>query len=135
MASFLNQAHVLFSGIPDLSFSASTAVTGRRFVSLGAFTSGPGLSATGEGSNITGHHSTAAGRTDGVSRYDVALNKLGSVVRSKSIVQVDCGGSIAAEGEVEVGAAGKAVALASGVPVGKALTAGVNNATAYILIY
>jgi hypothetical protein len=136
MAKGDNQAHVLFQGVPFPTLRAETAVTGRRFVSISdAPSSGPGLSSTGEGSNLVGEHATAAGNADGVARYDAPLGETFAVVGKNATVQVDAGGTFAAGQEVEVGTGGKAVVLASGKAVGRAVTAGVNNATAYIFKY
>lgn len=112
----------------DITGEATSAITARRFLSI----SGNRTS----GGNIAVAPATAAGRTCGVAGNDAASGALVRVVRGNSrVVKVDAGGTIAAFAEVEVGSAGKAVALASGVAVGYALTGATNNTVAEISLY
>ena len=48
---------------------------------------------------------------------------------------VTAGAAITAGAEVEVGASGKAITLASGKAVGRALTTAANNADVYVRLY
>jgi hypothetical protein len=118
----------------DITFQATAAVTGKRFVSPSAdITSGPGLSATSEGSNLRMAHTTAAAKAFGVSAYDVASGAKGRVIGTPGrIVPVTAAGTIAVGAQVEVGTAGQAVVLASGVPAGIAVTAGTNGNDVYV---
>lgn len=112
----------------DITGEATSAVTARRFLAI----SGNRVS----GGNIAVAPATAAGRICGVAGNDAASGALVRVVRGNSrVVKVDAGGSIAAFAEVEVGSAGKAVTIASGVAVGYALTAASNNTVAEISLY
>ncbi len=71
---------------------------------------------------VTGVHASAAGKAIGVSRVDaVAGDNFGAHTLGTSLVEA--GGAIAVGATVEVGTNGKAVTLAAGVKVGRALTA------------
>ncbi|GAA1681696.1 hypothetical protein MMUR_05470 [Mycolicibacterium murale] len=112
----------------DITAEASSAVTARRFLAI----SGNRAS----GGNIAVAHATAAGRVCGVAGNDAASGALVRLVRGNSrVVKVTTGGAIAAFAEVEVGSAGRAVTLASGVAVGYAITAAGNNTDAEISLY
>lgn len=114
----------------DISCHASAAVTGRRFVKIS------GNRTTADGSNmLTVNHATAAGRIFGVSKYDAASGKKVGVARGNSrVTQVDVVGTVAAFGEVEVGANGTAVPKSAGVAVGFAVT-GVADGVGEISLY
>lgn len=110
----------------DLSCHATAAVTGCRFVKI-----------SGNRTNglIAVNHATAAGRAFGVSKYDAASGKPVGVFRGNSrVVFVDVVGTVAAFGEVEVGANGTAVPKSSGVAVGYAVT-GVTDGRGEISLY
>ncbi|QNI06499.1 DUF2190 domain-containing protein [Mycobacterium kubicae] len=112
----------------NITAEASSAVTARRFVAI------TGNRTTG--GNIAVAHATAGGRICGVAGNDADSGALVNVVRGNSrVVKVAAGGSISAFAEVEVGTAGKAVTLSSGVAVGYALTAASNNTDAEISLY
>lgn len=112
----------------DITAEATAAITARRFLAI----SGNRTS----GGNIAVATATAAGRICGVAGADAASGGLVTVIRGNSrVVKVTAGGSIAAGAEVEVGAAGRAVAKSSGVAVGYALTQASNNADAEISLY
>lgn len=114
----------------DLSAHCSAAVTGRRFLKIS------GNRQTADGSNqITVNHATAAGRACGVSDRDAASGAKVGVKRGNSrVVFVDVVGTVAAFGEVEVGANGTAVPKSAGVAVGYAIT-GVADAVGEISLY
>lgn len=118
-----NTCYPLFE-TSDVTFQATAAVTGKRFVSPSAtFTSGPGLSSTSEGSNLRMAHTTAAAKAFGVAAYDVASGAKGRVIGTPGrIVPVTAGGAVTAGAQVEVGTTGKAVVLASGIPAGLAVS-------------
>ena len=112
----------------DITGEATATVTARRFLAISGNRAA--------GGNVAVAPATAAGRIFGVAGNDAATGALVRVVRGNSrVVKVDAGGSIAAFAEVEVGSAGKAVTLASGVAVGYALTAATNNTVAEISLY
>lgn len=131
-----NTCYPLFE-TSDVTFQATAAVTGKRFVSPSAdFTSGPGLATTSEGSNLRMAHTTAAAKAFGVAAYDVANGKKGRVIGTPGrIVPVTAAGTIAAGAEVEVGAAGQAVTLAAGKAVGIAVSGGTSGNDVYVKLY
>lgn len=112
----------------NITAQATAAITAKTFLAItGNRTSG---------GNIAVATATAAGRIAGVARNDAPSGGLVTVARGNSrVMKVTAGGAIAAFAEVEVGASGKAVTLASGVPVGYALTAATNGADAEISLY
>ena len=111
----------------DVTFTATAAVVGKRFVA-------PSNSReTAIGGNYRMAHCAAGAKPSGVATYDVASGAKGSQVGTPGrIVPVTAGGTIAAGAQVEVGADGKAIALASGIPAGQALTAATNGNDAEI---
>lgn len=118
-----NECIPLYRPGADLTCLTTAAVTGKRFVELSADT----LNAT-TGVIASVAHATAAGPALGVSAYDAASGARVPVVRGKgSIVPVAAAGTIAYGAYVEVGTAGKAVTLASGKAVARAMQAGSNN--------
>lgn len=117
-----------FKETGNVSFRASAAVTGKRFLAIsGDRTGGPGLSTDLENLYRMAH-APAAGPTVGVAKYDVPINETGGVHGQPGmIVPVTAGAAIAAGQRVEVGANGQAVPLAvapatPGVPVGIAMS-------------
>lgn len=124
-----NEAIPLFRPGSDVTCLTTAAVTGKRFA---------GISATRD--TTTGllkvATCTAAARALGVFAYDAASGARVPVIAGPgTIIHVDCGGTITAGAQVEVGASGKAVVLASGVAVGHALETGANNAEVLIRLY
>lgn len=112
----------------DITGEATATVTARRFLAI----SGNRVS----GGNIAVAPATAAGRTCGVAGNDAAVGALVRVVRGNSrVVKVTADGAIAANAEVEVGAAGKAKAKASGVAVGYAINQAADGTDAEISLY
>jgi hypothetical protein len=103
-----NEAIPMFRPGSDVTCLTTAGVTGKRFA---------GVSATRDATTglIKVATCTAAAKAFGVS--------------------VDCGGTITAGAQVEVGASGKAVVLASGVAVGQALETGANSAEVLIRLY
>lgn len=123
-----NEAIPLFRPGADVTCLTTGAVTGKRFA---------GISATRDAT--TGLNKvttcTAAAKAFGVFAYDAASGARVPVIRGPVIVSVDCGGTITAGAQVEVGSSGKAVVLASGVAVGQALETGANSAEVLIALY
>lgn len=111
----------------DISGRAKTAVTGKRFLAIVG---------NRDGGNISVAHATAAGRVCGVSKYDAAADQIVGVARGNSrVTYVTAEGAIAAFAEVEVGTDGKAATLATGTPVGYAVTAATDGGDAEISLY
>lgn len=116
---------------PDDTLTAITtaAVTGKRMVDISATrSSGPGIPATAqigasdptEGGNYKVAHCAAGAKAFGVAEYDAASGAQVGVIR-EGIVPVTSGAAIAAGAQVEVGANGKVITLATGIAVGKNL--------------
>ena len=109
----------------NVSFKASAAVTGRRFVR-------PSANRTGGGSgglstvldNVYVMALCGAGQKPaGVAKYDVPINGYGGVHGQPGmIVHVEAGAAITAGAEVESDATGRAIPLAAGRPAGQAMT-------------
>jgi hypothetical protein len=105
-----NECKPLFRPGHEVTVLTTGAVTGSTFV---------GVSATRDATTglIKVTTATAAAK---------AIGAKGSILR-EGILFVTAGGAITAGAQVEVGSGGKAVVLASGVPVGTALETGSNN--------
>lgn len=114
-----NECKPLFRPGQEVTVLTTGAVTGSTFV---------GVSATRDAATglVKVATATAATKPFGVASYDIASGAKGSVQR-EGILFVTAGGAITAGAEVEVGATGKAVTLASGKSVGTALETGTNN--------
>ena len=108
---------------------AGAAVTGKTFVDISGATLNPAT-----GALISVATATAAGKILGVAAFDAGLAAQLSVI-GEGVVPVTAGAAITAGAEVEVGASGKAITLASGKAVGRALTTAVNNADVYVRLY
>lgn len=121
-----NESHVLYEGgDDDLTFNASAAVTGQRFIKISgnALSSSATLNSAVDGSNVRMAHATAAGSISGVSGYDVASGSLGICHTSGCVVEVVASAAVAAGAQVEVATGGKSATLASGIAVGEAYSA------------
>lgn len=111
----------------DISARATVAVTGKRFVKI---------SGNRSNGNVAVAHADAAGRTFGVTKYDAGIGEIVGIQRgSGRVTFVTAEGVIAAFGEVEVGATGKAKALAAGKAVGYAVTGATDGSDAEISLY
>ena len=125
----------------ELTGYCTAAVTGKRFVMIsGDRLSGPGLvlsSTDTSGGNYRIAPATAAGRIAGVAARDAAIGDTVLFLRGPGagILPVTAGAAITAFEEVEVGAGGTAVPLASGVAVGVAMSGAANGADAEIALY
>ena len=114
-----NECKPLFRPGDQITVLATGAVTGSTFVDVSATRdTASGL--------VKVNTASAAAKAFGVATSDIASGATGSVIR-EGLVFVTAGGSISAGAEVEVGSNGKAVTLASGRAVGKALETGSNN--------
>jgi hypothetical protein len=124
-----NECIPLFRPGADVTCLTTGAVVGKTFVDISATRD----AASGLIKVVT---ATAAAKSFGVAAYDAASGARVPVVRGKgSIVPVTAGGTIAFGAEVEVGSAGKAVTIASGIARGRAVEAGTNGNDIFIELY
>lgn len=121
-----NECTHLFRPGKDVTVLTTGAVTGKTFVGISAAPDTYG--------QLKAATATAATRAFGVAARDAASGTRVLVLK-QGIVPVTAGGTIAVGAEVEVGTGGKAVTLASGRPVGLAVSAGTSNADVYIDLY
>lgn len=123
-----NEMNDVYSPGRDITGRAQAAVIGCRFLKIA------GNRVNG---NLSVNHATAAGRSCGVSKYDqpTAGEPVGIARGKDRVVHVLASGAIAAFAEVEAGAAGVAVTIASGKALGYAVTAAVDGALAEISLY
>jgi Uncharacterized conserved protein (DUF2190) len=106
----------------DVTGLCTAAVTGKRFVKIsGNRTSGPGLSATAEGSVYRIAQAVSGDRAIGVSKYDAPINGMTGIARG-GIVPVTAGAAVTAGQEVQSDALGKAIPLAAGKSLGVAMS-------------
>ncbi|WP_418345265.1 capsid cement protein [Rhodococcus pyridinivorans] len=122
-----NECTPLFRPGRDVTVLATANVVGKTFVGV----SGNRDTASGLIKAVT---ATAAAKAFGVAAYDAANGKTCPVIRA-GIVPVTAGGTIAAGAEVEVGASGRAVTLASGKAVGYAVDGGTSGNDVLIALY
>ena len=122
-----NESIPLYRPGSDVSATPTAAVKGKTFVDVSGAIAGGLVKVT---------TATAAGKAFGVAAFDAPQDGTVAVIRgSKTILPVVAGGTLAAGDEVEVGAGGKAVKLASGLAVGRALDAAAADADVFIEIY
>jgi hypothetical protein len=113
----------------------TAAVVGKTFVKISAArTSGPGLSATAEGSNYRVATAVAGDPAIGVAKFDQPTigGKVG-IIRN-GIVPVTAGTALTAGLRIQSDAAGKAIALAAGVCLGVCMNDAANGADAEIAL-
>lgn len=138
MATGDNGILPLFEEADRLTCRVTAAVTAGHFVlPSGNFEGGPALSTSTPlvgGNNIQVAHATAAGPKLGVAQWDAAADGDRVGVATEGIWPVVSSGAIAAGAEVEVGAAGVAVTIASGKAVGLAVSAAASNVV-YVYLY
>lgn len=105
-------------------------VTGKTFVNISAALD------VAAGTPITVVTATAAGQSVGVASRDAVQGAKLHVLRNPGeVVPVTAGGTIALGAEVEVGANGRAVTLASGKARGRAWSAGTSGSDVFIELY
>lgn len=116
-----------------ITFKATAAVTGKRFVApSGNRTGGPGLS-TDLANVYQCAHAGAGAHAIGVSKYDVANGALGGAHASAGmIVPVTAGAALAAGQAVQSDANGQAIPLAAGVKLGVCMNGAAGGADAEI---
>lgn len=116
-----------FHETSDVTFLATAAVTGKRFVAP---------SNTRSGGNFRMAHCAAGEKPSGVAAYDVASGARGPQHGTPGkIVPVTASGAIAFGEEVEVGADGKAVVFDSGIKAGQAMNTVADAGDAEIKLY
>lgn len=121
-----NECTPLFRPGRDITGLTTGAVTGKTFVDVSATRGADGM--------IKVATAAAGAKAFGVAKYDAASGALVGILRG-GVVPVTAGGTIAFGAEVEVGTAGKAITLASGKAVGKAVEAGTNGNDIQIAFY
>lgn len=124
-----NECIPLYQPGKHITAAVATAVTGKTFVDISGATLNPAT-----GALISVAPATAAGKVLGVAAFDAAVGAQVSVIGT-GVVPVTAGAAITAGAEVEVGTGGKAITLASGKAVGRALTTAANNADVYVGLY
>ena len=121
-----NECTPLFRPGRDITGLTTGAVTGKTFVDVSATRGADGM--------IKVATAAAGVKAFGVAKYDAASGALVGVLRG-GVIPVTAGATIAFGAEVEVGTAGKAITLASGKAVGKAVEAGTNGNDIQIAFY
>lgn len=125
-----NESIPLYRPGADLTATAGGAITGKTFVDISA------ALAPAAGTPATVVTATAAGRSVGVASRDTASGAKLHVLRGPgTIVPVTAGGTIALGAEVEIGASGRAVTIASGIARGRAWSAGTSGNDIFIELY
>ena len=115
----------------DITATAGAGgVVGKTFVNISAALD------VAAGTPITVVTATAAGLSVGVASRDAAQGAKLHVLRNPGeIVPVTAGGNIAVGAEVEIGANGRAVTIASGKARGRAWSAGTSGSDVFIELY
>lgn len=125
-----NESIPLYRPGDDVTATASGAITGKTFVDVTG-----GVNAA-NGTTLTVATATGGALSVGVASRDTASGAKLHVLRGKgSVVPVTAGGNIAVGNEVEVGANGRAVVLASGKARGRAWSTGAAGSDVYIELY
>lgn len=131
-------------GEKDQTVRVTAAVVGKTFGAISAtIESGPELTtatlpSTYDGGNLRAATCGAGLKADGVFAYDQpTVGGIVPLIRQQggAVVPVTAGAAITAGVQVEVGANGKAITFASGIPVGKATTTAVLNGDCYVELY
>lgn len=125
-----NECIPLYRPGADITVQVTAAVIGCTFVDISAtrdVTTGLIKVAT----------AAAASKAFGVAVKDqpVIGERVPIINGPGTIVPVMFGGAVTAGAEVEVGASGRAVVLAAGKAVGKAIETGANNVVSFIELY
>ena len=126
-----NECIPVYTPGADVTATAgSGGVVGKTFVNISA-----ALDVT-TGTPITVTTAPVAGLSVGVASRDTAAGGKLHVIRDKGIIlPVTAGGTIALGAEVEVGANGRAVTLASGKARGRAWSAGTSGNDVLVELY
>ncbi len=125
-----NESIPLYRPGDDITATAAGAIVGKTFVDI------TGVVNAATGTPITVATATAAALSVGVASRDTAAGAKLQVIRGKGqVLPVTAGGTIAAFAEVEIGANGRAVTLASGKARGRAWSAGTAGNDVFIELY
>lgn len=125
-------------GSVDITVRTTAAVVGKTFArTSGDIQSGPALTtavlpSTYDGGNLQMATCGAGLKASGVFAYDAPSGAVVPIHRKGAIVPVTAGAGITAGVQVEVGAAGSAITLASGIAVGVAHTTALTGADCYV---
>lgn len=132
----------LFKDGDDLTGRVITAnVVGKTFGVISGLESGPGLTFPGipgtySGGNLQVSKCPAGAAADCVFAYDQVVGEIVPLLAAHgSIVPVSAGAAITAGQDIEVDAAGKAIPLAAGKRVAKAVTAAASGADVFVRLY
>lgn len=119
----------LYSPAQNVAGRATAAdLAGARFVAPNA--------SKADGSPLTIGYAAAGAKAFGVLQRDAKQNGVPqTILRHGNVTPVTCDGAVTFGTEVEVGTAGRAKTLASGRPVGYAISSASDGATAFIAIY
>lgn len=124
-----NESIPLFRPGQDITALTTAAVTGKTFVNV------TGPTDPTNGTLVRVATSAAGARALGVAAYDAASGARVPVIRG-CITPVTCGAAVTAGAEVESDAAGKAITLATGKPLGKAVsTTAAANTDLFVALY
>lgn len=128
-------------GDKPVTVRATANVVGKTFGAISAdIQSGPAITttalpATWDGGNLQAATCAAGAKADGVFAYDQVSGQVVPLLKHGNTVPVTAGAAVTAGQQVEVGANGKAIPLASGIAVGKATTTAANNADCFVELY
>ncbi|TWS25358.1 DUF2190 family protein [Tsukamurella sputi] len=131
MGIYNNECIPLYDDGDNITFKASVAVSGKRFVDI----ANTGQDATS--GTFVAALPTAGGKTVGVAAYDAPAGNLFNAIRGRGVVvPVVAGAAVTAGAEVQVDATGAVIPLASGVAVGRAYTAATaSGAECFVSLY
>lgn len=133
-----NDCIPLYKPGKDITAKATGTIEGKRFCAISAdFTSGPGLSATAEGSIPQVARAGAGVRAFGVAPYDLVSGDIADIIRG-GVVPVTAGGTVTFGQQVEIDSTGRAVAWAGTIatqPVGMCINGATVGNDAYIALY
>jgi len=121
-----NQAKTYLEPGDATTCTATAGVTGKRFVKVGT---------GGVGNHPNVITAVAGGPAYGVAHFDASAGQQVSVLREGTVEVTTGGANLTAGNEVEVGAAGVAVVLSAGRPVGVCTADTLAGAGAPITLY
>ncbi|WZH38760.1 MAG: DUF2190 family protein [Microbacterium enclense] len=125
-----NECIPLYTPASDVTVRAASAIVGKTFVAL----LGGVNPSTGQLATVV--PAPLAGASVGVASRDTASGAVMHLIRAKGIiVPVTAGGDVSVGAEVEVGANGRAVTLASGKARGRAWSAGTAGNDVFVELY
>ena len=125
-----NEAIELYTEGDQISYLATTAITGKRFVDITA-------AADATTGVLQAGNPAAGGLVVGVAAYDAAQGQVFTVLSDKgSVVPVTSGAAIAVGAELEVTAVGKVITKNTGKAIGRAFSAvGATDLDVFVQLY